>query len=133
MRLDPAGLPFIIGCAGSSASIAGAAIGGVFALPFVVLAAFFVFFFRDPDRRAAADTGDDAVLSPADGRVLVAGRAAAGGGAAGRVAADQHLSLADGRARQPRAGLRPRHARQLHARTVSARLPSRRRDRQRAQ
>jgi phosphatidylserine decarboxylase len=44
-------------------------------MPFVVAGAFFVFFFRDPDRRGQAGVGDDAVLSPADGRVLVAGPA----------------------------------------------------------
>jgi uncharacterized protein YdcH (DUF465 family) len=33
-------------------------------------AAFFGFFFRDPDRQPPA--GEDAVVSPADGRVLVA-------------------------------------------------------------
>ena len=46
------------------------------AFPFLLLCGFFLFFFRDPDRRAPA-TGD-AVLSPADGRVLVAGPAVAG-------------------------------------------------------
>src|SRR5207244_1807903 len=34
----------------------------------------FLFFFRDPDRYASAD--DTAVLSPADGRVMIAGPAA---------------------------------------------------------
>ena len=43
------------------------------AIPFVVAAAFFLFFFRDPDRASHAPA--DAVLSPADGRVLVAGPA----------------------------------------------------------
>ncbi len=76
MRLDSAGLPFIVGAL-LLAVIAGAAGGWVFAIPFVVIGAFFIFFFRDPDRRAPTDTSDDAVLSPADGRVLVAGRAAA--------------------------------------------------------
>ena len=43
-----------------------------------------LFFFRDPERRVPAAAADNVVLSPADGRVLVAG---AGGGrarAAGR-------------------------------------------------
>jgi phosphatidylserine decarboxylase len=39
----------------------------------LLFAAFFLFFFRDPSRVPPA--GDDAVLSPADGRVLVAGAA----------------------------------------------------------
>ena len=44
-------------------------------LPLLVLAAFFLFFFRDPHRQITAS--DDVVLSPADGRVLVAGPAEA--------------------------------------------------------
>jgi phosphatidylserine decarboxylase len=75
MRLDPAGLPFIIGAL-LLAFAAGAAGGWMFAIPFVVLGAFFIFFFRDPERRAAVDASDDAVLAPADGRVLVAAHAA---------------------------------------------------------
>ena len=54
-----------------SAVILAALAGWIAAAPFVVLAAFFVFFFRDPDRRSPADR-DTAVLAPADGRVLVA-------------------------------------------------------------
>ena len=50
-----------------------AASGGVAASPFVILAAFFVFFFRDPDRVTSAP--DAAVVAPADGRVLFAGPA----------------------------------------------------------
>jgi phosphatidylserine decarboxylase len=74
MRLDPAGLPFI-GAAVLLALVAGAAVAWVLAVPFVLLGAFFAFFFRDPERTASADA--DAVLSPADGRVLVAGPAIA--------------------------------------------------------
>jgi phosphatidylserine decarboxylase len=75
-RLDAAGLPFIGGALILAlASIAAGA--RVFAVFFFVMGAFFVFFFRDPERRADPGTGDDAVLSPADGRVLVAGRATA--------------------------------------------------------
>ena len=46
------------------------------AAPFLALAAFFLFFFRDPDRHAATHD-EQAVLSPADGRILVAGPALA--------------------------------------------------------
>src|SRR5204862_4877769 len=41
------------------------------ALPLLVATGFFVFFFRDPDRRITE--GRDLVLSPADGRVMIAG------------------------------------------------------------
>ncbi|HKB10310.1 MAG TPA: phosphatidylserine decarboxylase [Vicinamibacterales bacterium] len=74
MRLDPAGLPFI-GGALLLAVVSGFAVAWVLAIPFVVLAAFFAFFFRDPER--SSPTNDDVVLSPADGRVLVAGPAVA--------------------------------------------------------
>jgi phosphatidylserine decarboxylase len=72
MRIDPAGLPFI-GGALVLALVSGVAVSWLLAIPFAVLAAFFAFFFRDPDR--LAPPGEDVVLSPADGRVLVAGRA----------------------------------------------------------
>ena len=75
MRLDPAGLPFI-GGALLLALVSGAVVGWWLAIPFVVLAGFFVFFFRDPERVQPGDAAtDDFVLSPADGRVLVAGPA----------------------------------------------------------
>src|SRR3954466_11551149 len=75
IRFDRAGYPFI------AVSLALAAVAAYFvatwlAIPFVVLAAFFLFFFRDPDR--VASSAADVVLSPADGRVLVAGPSVAG-------------------------------------------------------
>jgi phosphatidylserine decarboxylase len=73
LRLDRAGFPFI-GGALAIALIAGVAAGWIGALPFVALALFFAFFFRDPDRTVSTDD-DAAVLSPADGRVMVAGPA----------------------------------------------------------
>jgi phosphatidylserine decarboxylase len=82
MRLDSAGLPFIVGAL-LLAALAAAAGGWPLAIAFVVVGVFFIFFFRDPDRRAPTDASDDAVLSPADGRVLVAGRAAAEASPAG--------------------------------------------------
>ena len=72
MRIDPAGLPFI-GGALMLALIAGAMFHPYAAAPFLVLGGFFVFFFRDPERQIPA--AEHAVLSPADGRVLVAGEA----------------------------------------------------------
>jgi phosphatidylserine decarboxylase len=73
-RIDPAALPFIGGALAIALAwgIAGA---WLVALPFLVLAGFFLFFFRDPDR--VSPSGDEMVLSPADGRVLVAGPALA--------------------------------------------------------
>jgi len=74
MRFDRAGLPF---CGGAwlIALVALLYGGWAFALPFVALGAFFAFFFRDPDRVSPPDA--NIVLSPADGRVLVAGPAVA--------------------------------------------------------
>jgi phosphatidylserine decarboxylase len=74
LGIDSAGLPFIAGAL-ALALLCGATAGWALAVPFVVAGAFFVFFFRDPDRRGHVGVGDDAVLSPADGRVLVAGPA----------------------------------------------------------
>src|SRR5690349_11508667 len=74
MRIDPAGLPFIAGAL-ALALVSGAAVAWVLAVPFVIVGAFFAFFFRDPDRRSPGDAA--VVLSPADGRVLVAGDASA--------------------------------------------------------
>ena len=51
----------------------GAALTWALAVPVLILAAFFLFFFRDPERQNQAD--DAAVVAPADGRVLVAGPA----------------------------------------------------------
>jgi phosphatidylserine decarboxylase len=75
MRLDSAGLPFI-GGALLVGLISGVAVTWALALPFIVLAAFFAFFFRDPERMSPAD--GELVLSPADGRVMVAGPASVG-------------------------------------------------------
>jgi phosphatidylserine decarboxylase len=74
MRFDTAGLPFI-GSALLLAVVAGFTLSWAWAIPFVVVGLFFAFFFRDPERVSPADA--DNVLSPADGRVLVAGPAMA--------------------------------------------------------
>jgi phosphatidylserine decarboxylase len=73
VRIDRAGFPFIGGTA-ALAFAAALTVGSAGAVPLLILAAFFTFFFRDPDRLSPAD-GTRIVLSPADGRVLVAGRA----------------------------------------------------------
>lgn len=74
MRIDPAGWPFV------GAAFVFALLAVPFSTPLaaglLVLAAFFLFFFRDPERRVTAvanAAGADLVLSPADGRVMVAG------------------------------------------------------------
>ena len=77
MLIDRAGLPFI-GIALALAAGAGWGFGRAWAIPFLVLAAFFLFFFRDPDRHVP--TGPNLVVSPADARIMVAG-APAGPGA----------------------------------------------------
>jgi phosphatidylserine decarboxylase len=77
LRIDSAGLPFI-SITLLLAVITGALVGWPAALALAILAAFFAFFFRDPDRRAPSNAGDDVVLSPADGRVIVAGDAVPG-------------------------------------------------------
>jgi phosphatidylserine decarboxylase len=70
MRIDPAGWPFILGGL-LIAIIAGWALSPILGGVLLALSLFFLFFFRDPDRTISA--ADDAVLSPADGRVMVAG------------------------------------------------------------
>ena len=73
LGIDRAGVPFVGGAL--VLALIAAAIGWGLALPFLLLAGLFAFFFRDPERQIAADP--HAVLSPADGRVLVAGPAQA--------------------------------------------------------
>jgi phosphatidylserine decarboxylase len=72
MTIDRAGYPFIGGTA-ALAIAAALTVGSVGAVPLVILAAFFLYFFRDPDRESPQDP--TLVLAPADGRVLVAGQA----------------------------------------------------------
>jgi phosphatidylserine decarboxylase len=56
------------------ATAAALTVGYPGAVPLYLLAAFFGYFFRDPDRHPPSNA-DSLVLSPADGRVLVAGPA----------------------------------------------------------
>lgn len=72
MRIDKAAWP-LVGPAVAAAGLAGVAGGPLLAAPLLVLAAALLFFFRDPERRAPDDPR--AIVSPADGRVLVAGPA----------------------------------------------------------
>jgi phosphatidylserine decarboxylase len=72
MRIDRSGYPFVFGAL--VPAIVLLTLGyRLTSLPFFILAGFFLFFFRDPERTIRP--GDDLVLSPADGRVLVAGAA----------------------------------------------------------
>lgn len=70
MFIDRAGIPFILIALGLALA-AGWGGGRAWAVPFLVLAGFFVFFFRDPNRTTPAGPG--LVVSPADGRVMIAG------------------------------------------------------------
>jgi phosphatidylserine decarboxylase len=72
MGIDRAGFPFIGGALAVAAVTALVGLPRLAVIP-LVLALFFAFFFRDPER--VPDAGDGDVLSPADGRVLVAGPA----------------------------------------------------------
>jgi phosphatidylserine decarboxylase len=70
MWIDRAGLPFI-GGAVLLAIVVGLWLGRAWAVPFLILAAFFLFFFRDPDR--TTPSGDTLVVSPADARIMAVG------------------------------------------------------------
>jgi phosphatidylserine decarboxylase len=70
VKIDRAGAPFIAGALVPAVLLAVAR-RPRWALPLGALAAFFAFFFRDPERRVPVEP--DAVISPADGRVIVAG------------------------------------------------------------
>ena len=72
MKIDKAGLPFIAGALVPAAALAGAKRYG-WATGFAALGAFFAYFFRDPERQVPAEPG--LVVSPADGRIVIAGPA----------------------------------------------------------
>ena len=75
MTMDHAGWPFVL--AAIVPGGAALALGRPWiAFACAVLALFFAFFFRDPDRTVPGDP--DAIVSPADGRVMVAGEAEPG-------------------------------------------------------
>jgi phosphatidylserine decarboxylase len=71
VRIDPAGWPFIGGAA-ALAIVAAFLFSTALGLALLVLTLLFLFFFRDPER--AVTDAPRAVLSPADGRVMVAGK-----------------------------------------------------------
>jgi phosphatidylserine decarboxylase len=70
MAFDRAAWPFV------SAALAPAVLLAIFgrwlwAVPFLALAGFLLYFFRDPERQTESGAGE--VVAPADGRVVVAG------------------------------------------------------------
>jgi phosphatidylserine decarboxylase len=67
MRVAKEGLRFIVPTAGLAVVFGIVGLGGL-AVPFFILAAALVFFFRDPDRVPPA--GEQLLVSPADGEVL---------------------------------------------------------------
>jgi phosphatidylserine decarboxylase len=79
MRIDPAGWPFVLGGL-VVAIIIAFTVGKVVGLVVLCLTVFFLFFFRDPDRKV--EVSDSGVVSPEDGRIMVAGPATAAGFAA---------------------------------------------------
>jgi phosphatidylserine decarboxylase len=70
MKIDRAGYPFIAGALLPALGLAAARRRGL-AAAFAVLGGFFAYFFRDPDRTVPQTEG--IVVSPADGKVMIAG------------------------------------------------------------
>jgi phosphatidylserine decarboxylase len=70
MKIDRAGFPFIAAALVPAAALA-ATRRYALAAPFAILGGFMACFFRDPDRDVPQDP--DLVVSPADGRVMIAG------------------------------------------------------------
>ena len=72
MRIDRAGFPFVAAAVVPAAGFAAARRYGL-AASLALLGGFFAYFFRDPER--VVPSGDHLVVSPADGRVMIAGPA----------------------------------------------------------
>jgi phosphatidylserine decarboxylase len=72
MKIDRAGYPFIAAALVPALGLAMSRRRG-WAVPFALLGGFFAYFFRDPDRTIPPEPG--IVVSPADGKVMVAGAA----------------------------------------------------------
>jgi phosphatidylserine decarboxylase len=70
MKIDRAGAPFIAGALVPAAVLAGYKRYG-WAVGLAALGTFFAYFFRDPER--TVPTGEGLVVSPADGKVMIAG------------------------------------------------------------
>jgi phosphatidylserine decarboxylase len=72
MKIDKAGAPFIAGALVPAALLAANKRYG-WAAGCAALGAFFTYFFRDPER--LVPVGEGLVVSPADGKVMIAGPA----------------------------------------------------------
>jgi phosphatidylserine decarboxylase len=70
MKIDRAGFPFIAAALVPAAALA-ATRRYALAAPFAALGGFMAYFFRDPERQVPQDAY--LVVSPADGRVMIAG------------------------------------------------------------
>ena len=70
MKIDRAGYPFIAAALAPAVGLALTRRRG-WAVPFAALGGFFAYFFRDPERSIPHAPG--LVVSPADGRVMIAG------------------------------------------------------------
>lgn len=70
MKIDRAGYPFIAAALLPALGLA-ATRRRALAVPFALLGGFFAYFFRDPDRAVPQAPG--LVVSPADGKVMIAG------------------------------------------------------------
>ncbi|MGH8639881.1 MAG: phosphatidylserine decarboxylase, partial [Burkholderiales bacterium] len=70
MKIDRAGYPFIAAALLPALGLA-ATRRRALAVPFAFLGGFFAYFFRDPDRAVPQAPG--LVVSPADGKVMIAG------------------------------------------------------------
>ena len=70
MRFDPAGWPFVLGAL-VIAALVWLLTGPILGVPLLLLSGFLLFFFRDPER--VHNEPASAVISPADGKVMVAG------------------------------------------------------------
>jgi phosphatidylserine decarboxylase len=72
MKIDRAGYPFIAGALVPALGLALSRRRG-WAIPFALAGGFLAYFFRDPDRHVPSEPG--IAVSPADGKVMVAGAA----------------------------------------------------------
>jgi phosphatidylserine decarboxylase len=70
MKIDRAGYPFIAAALVPALALLARRRKGL-AVPLALVGGFFAYFFRDPERHVPQDP--DAVVSPADGKVMIAG------------------------------------------------------------